>query len=313
MLKVLCGGMAFALFAFAVPVSASEFIVLGDMPYGDEPVIEERYRTLIQRVNEENPDFVIHLGDTKSGSTLCSDEFYNRQKVLFSIFTAPLLYTPGDNEWTDCHRSNNGSYDPLDRLKMLRKIVFDGGYFEQSARLGLQSQGTLMEEFSEFIENQMWISSGTLFLLIHVVGSNNNMDSGTPLGESEFLRREKANKHWIDSAFDLLQQDRIRDLVVVFHGDPFVDWMMPQPSLMYPGFSETVGNSLFELAKTTDKKILLIHGDTHRYTWNHPFYAAGHVRGNVSRLVVPGAKDMRAVKISIQRDNDHYYILNMIE
>jgi hypothetical protein len=139
------------------------------------------------------------------------------------------------------------------------------------------------------------------------------MDSGTPLGESEFLLREKANKHWIDSAFDLLQQDRIRDLVVVFHGDPFVDWMMPQPSLMYPGFSETVGNSLFELAKTTDKKILLIHGDTHRYTWNHPFYAAGHVRGNVSRLVVPGAKDMRAVKISIQRDNDHYYILNMIE
>ena len=305
--------MACALFALAVPVGASEFIVLGDMPYGDEPVIEERYRKLIRRVNEENPDFVIHLGDTKSGSTLCSDEFYYRQKVFFSIFTAPLLYTPGDNEWTDCHRSNNGGYDPLDRLKMLRKIVFDGSYFEQSALLGLQSQGTLMEEFSEFIENQMWVSSGTLFLLIHVVGSNNNMDSGTSLGEREFLLREKANKHWIDSAFDLLQEDRIRDLVVVFHGDPFVDWMMPKPSLMYPGFSETVGNSLFELAKTTDKKILFIHGDTHRYTWNHPFYAAGHIRGNVSRLVVPGAKDMRAVKISIQRDNDLYYILNMIE
>ena len=313
MLKVLCRGMACALFALAVPVGASDFIVLGDMPYGDEPVIEERYRKLIRRVNEENPDFVIHLGDTKSGSTLCSDEFYYRQKVFFSIFTAPLLYTPGDNEWTDCHRSNNGGYDPLDRLKMLRKIVFDGSYFEQSALLGLQSQGTLMEEFSEFIENQMWVSSGTLFLLIHVVGSNNNMDSGTSLGEREFLLREKANKHWIDSAFDLLQEDRIRDLVVVFHGDPFVDWMMPKPSLMYPGFSETVGNSLFELAKTTDKKILFIHGDTHRYTWNHPFYAAGHIRGNVSRLVVPGAKDMRAVKISIQRDNDLYYILNMIE
>ena len=313
MLKVLCRGMACALFALAVPVGASDFIVLGDMPYGDEPVIEERYRKLIRRVNEENPDFVIHLGDTKSGSTLCSDEFYYRQKVFFSIFTAPLLYTPGDNEWTDCHRSNNGGYDPLDRLKMLRKIVFDGSYFEQSALLGLQSQGTLMEEFSEFIENQMWVSSGTLFLLIHVVGSNNNMDSGTPLGEREFLRREKANKNWIDSAFDLLQEERIRDLVVVFHGDPFVDWMMPQPSLMYPGFSEIVGNSLFELSKKTDKKILIIHGDTHQYTWNHPFYAAGHVRGNVSRLVVPGARDMRAVKISIQRDDDHYYILNMID
>ena len=313
MSKLLYIGLACILFAFAAPVIAFEFVVLGDMPYGDEPVIEEQYRKLIEHVNQENPDFVIHLGDTKSGSTLCSDEFYTRQKALFSIFTAPLLYTPGDNEWTDCHRSNNGGYDPLDRLKMLRQVVFDDSYFEQSALLGLQSQGALMREFSAFIENQMWISSGTLFLLIHVVGSNNNMDSGTSIGEREFLLREKANQHWIHRAFDLLQEDRIHDLVVVFHGDPFVDWMMPQPSLMYSGFLETVGTTLFEKAKTTDKKILFIHGDTHQYTWNHPFFAAGHVRGNVSRLVVPGAGDMRAVKISIQRESEDYYILDMIE
>ncbi|OUT77717.1 MAG: hypothetical protein CBB82_06090 [Betaproteobacteria bacterium TMED22] len=313
MSKLLLKWFACTLFILFSSAWATDFIVLGDMPYGNQAEVEEQYRKLIGSINEESPNFVIHLGDIKSGSTLCSDEFYMRQKELFSIFTAPFLYTPGDNEWTDCHRTNNGSYAPLDRLKKLREVVFDESYFQQNARLGVQSQGILMSEFSEYIENQMWIFSETLFLLVHVVGSNNNMDSGSLSGEREFLLRERANKQWINRAFDLLQEDRIRDLVVVFHGDPFIDWMMPQPSLIYPGFSETIEATLFALANKTDKNILLINGDTHQYQWDHPFYGAGHTRGNVSRLVVPGARDMRAIKIGIQRRSENYYSLTVIE
>ena len=40
----------------------------------------------------------------------------------FSTLT-PLVYTPGDNEWTDCHRANNGAYDPLERLGVVRDGV----------------------------------------------------------------------------------------------------------------------------------------------------------------------------------------------
>ena len=39
-------------------------------------------------------------------------------------FNDPLVYTPGDNEWTDCHRANNGKYDPLERLAALRAMFF---------------------------------------------------------------------------------------------------------------------------------------------------------------------------------------------
>lgn len=311
--NVLANWLVFGLFFMTVSAFAVDFIVLGDMPYGNEPEVEEQYRELIERVNDERPDFVIHLGDIKSGSTLCSDEFYMRQKILFTEFTAPFFYTPGDNEWTDCYRTNNGAFDPLERLKKLRQVFFDESYFAQNAFLGVQSQGILVEEFSDYIENQMWVVSETIFLLIHVVGSNNNMDSISASGEREFLLREKANKQWINRAFDLLKEDQISDLVVVFHGEPFVDWMMPQPSLLYPGFSETVGASLFEKAMKTDKNILLINGDTHRYKWDHPFYGAGLNSGNVSRLVVPGARDMRAVKISIQRNDENYYSLDLIE
>ena len=31
---------------------------------------------------------------------------------------------PGDNEWTDCHRKNNGGYDNLERLDHIGKTMF---------------------------------------------------------------------------------------------------------------------------------------------------------------------------------------------
>src|SRR5690606_35598316 len=38
-----------------------------------------------------------------------------------------LVYTPGDNEWTDCHRSRAGGFDPLERLAALRSLFFARG------------------------------------------------------------------------------------------------------------------------------------------------------------------------------------------
>jgi len=37
----------------------------------------------------------------------CSDETFYQRKELFETFEAPF-FVPGDNEWTDCHRQNNG-------------------------------------------------------------------------------------------------------------------------------------------------------------------------------------------------------------
>ena len=46
-------------------------------------------------------------------------------RTQFDRFTDPLVYTPGDNEWTDCHRANNGGYHPLERLAFDREVFFD--------------------------------------------------------------------------------------------------------------------------------------------------------------------------------------------
>ena len=81
--------------------------VIGDVPYGSAQ--EASFGQLIEAVNAD-PQVreVIHLGDIKSGSTTCTDERFAAVAAAFDTFKDPLLYTPGDNEWTDCHRVNNG-------------------------------------------------------------------------------------------------------------------------------------------------------------------------------------------------------------
>ena len=47
------------------------------------------------------------------------DAVFQNRFDLFNEFRAPFIFVPGDNEWTDCHRANNGGYDPLERLERL--------------------------------------------------------------------------------------------------------------------------------------------------------------------------------------------------
>src|SRR5262245_16406747 len=99
------------------------FGLIGDMPYGPEG--EAKFPNIIADINaDKSLSFVVHDGDFKNGSSLCSDTVFQNRFDLFNQFNAPFIYVPGDNEWTDCHRANNGSYDPLERLALLRVLFF---------------------------------------------------------------------------------------------------------------------------------------------------------------------------------------------
>src|SRR5262245_47721046 len=113
-----------------------DFAVIGDMPYspvtGTDPNIVQvypspTYNRVIANINESKDlngnlkvQFVVHIGDIKAGNTRCDDNVYSENLSLFNTFQMPVIYTPGDNEWTDCHRVNNGGFDPLGRLSLLR-------------------------------------------------------------------------------------------------------------------------------------------------------------------------------------------------
>ena len=99
---------------------AFTFGVIGDIPYGDAEIA--KFPSRIQDINADSAlKFVTHVGDIKNGSSVCSDEYFAGIRTQFDTFEHPLVFTPGDNEWVDCHRTNNGAYNPLERLDKLRR------------------------------------------------------------------------------------------------------------------------------------------------------------------------------------------------
>ena len=106
-----------------VEVEGYRFVALGDAPYGDPAEAFPQYEKLISNVNERTPDLAIHVGDTQLPD--CSDWLTDRLFEYMNAFQSPLLYTMGDNEWTDCREPGRPDF-PLERLEYLRATHFKG-------------------------------------------------------------------------------------------------------------------------------------------------------------------------------------------
>ncbi len=103
--------------------NAFSFVALGDMPY-NLPGDYVKFDRLIAAINTMKPAFTLHMGDIKSGGTPCSDEVLKKSYDQMQTFAGALIYTIGDNEWTDCHRKAAGSFDPRERLAKVREMFF---------------------------------------------------------------------------------------------------------------------------------------------------------------------------------------------
>jgi hypothetical protein len=81
--------------------------------------------------------------DIKGGSVLRSDEVFQDRLTQYSKFRPPFGYTPGDNEWTDCHRTGAGQFDPLERVdKLLRSKTADGRFMRLENFTRVETFGT---------------------------------------------------------------------------------------------------------------------------------------------------------------------------
>ena len=99
--------------------------ILGDLQYNSAHE-DAKFLNLRDSINKENVAFVLHDGDFKSSSSLCSDALYLQRFELFQTFKSPFVYVFGDNEWAYCHRTAAGAFDPLERLDKLRQIFTQG-------------------------------------------------------------------------------------------------------------------------------------------------------------------------------------------
>jgi hypothetical protein len=87
----------------------------GDLPYSDAQAATG-VPNLISDMNRQHLAFSVHDGDIKN-SGRCDNNVYAEAKAFFNALRSPAMYTPGDNEWTDCDKAHNGSYDAEERLQ----------------------------------------------------------------------------------------------------------------------------------------------------------------------------------------------------
>jgi hypothetical protein len=246
------------------------YAVIGDVPYGG--AARTIFPTLIGAINGDPAvQRVVHVGDIKSGSTTCDDGWFQSIATAFTTFTDPLVYAIGDNEWTDCHRGNNGGYNPLERLGKIRQLFFaNPGYTLGGQQVKLKSE-------KNYPENQQWMASDVVFSVLHTIGSNNGRaswfgDRASPVGETpaetaareaEWAARDAANLRWLEQTFEQAKEEHAKGVVLFFQADLW----HPDDRAAGAAFSAHTGfvERLARLATAFGRPVLLVAGDSHDY------------------------------------------------
>lgn len=282
------------------PVRAERFsfLAIGDMPY-NMPADLAAFERLIARANQLKPAFTVHVGDIKGGTTPCSDEALRRVLDLFNTFDQPLVYTPGDNEWTDCHRANNGNYDPLERLATIRSTFFAQPESLGRTRMPLQHQSADLQ-YAKFAENTRWERGGVVFATVHIVGSNNNLQRDRA-AVTEYLERNAANLAWVNAVFSHAREMEAKAVVLCFQADLLYEKEGEPDSRS--GFNDTLA-LLKRLAPAFGRPVLLVTGDRHRLLIDQPLIGSGRTRiMNVMRLMVHGDREVHGTLILVDTDD----------
>ena len=289
------------------------FGLWGDMPYkkaGDDPKLP----AVLQSINQSDILFSLYDGDIKDGSSKCTDEVYTDALKMFNTLVKPVVYVPGDNEWTDCHRSNSGGFDALERLSLIRRTFFGKPESLGQTKVRLIQQG---ESGAKFSENTRFAHRGIVFVGLNVPGSNNNWVSNAQecthksvrtqldcdAANAEYLERNKANIEWLKAAFAQARAQSARGVVVVIQANPGFDlsetWPLDESTLPeYSGYRQWMA-ALIAQTESFTGQVLLVHGDDHFFKIDKPLYSPNKMLKNFTRVQTFGSPSNHWVKVTV--------------
>ncbi|MGO4956922.1 hypothetical protein ACTQ49_06580 [Luteococcus sp. Sow4_B9] len=275
------------------------FAVIGDVPYGQAQV--DAFPQWVDQINASKPAMTFHVGDIKNGSTRCDDDYYAMVRAQFDRFEKPLIYTPGDNEWTDCHRANNGAYNPLERLDHTRETFFP----KPGRTLGQKPMTVRSQAHRGVPENVQLRQQGVSFSVIHVVGSNDDLKPWSGIGMTEPTAEQIADQRSrMESAIVQVKQTyreatrrNDRAVVVLLQADMF------DPTYAVPWENNSAFQPLVQTLVDESNKFrgesYVIDGDSHVYTVDQPLAEGSHwldfygVEGSseLTRITVDGSQN----------------------
>lgn len=271
------------------------FLATGDVPYSADQ--ESKYRRLLKQSESEDFSFLMHVGDFKAGNAPCSDDEFLKIRNLFSEYPKPVVYTPGDNEWTDCHTVDA---DPMERLGKLRQL-----FFKDRSTLRLHSLNAVSQsrdpKFARYEENYRFSKEDVEFIVAHIVGSNNNHRPDHPPSMAEFNDRNAANLAFLRESFaEAIARDRA-GVVVVIHANPDFE---KGKQASFQDFQDIMREFLAKY----HKPVVCIHGDSHYFRIDKPFRAkSGATFMHFTRLEVFGSPNVAAVAVTVNSNDPQVF------
>ena len=270
-----------------------------DGPNPGDPRQIEATPAFIQAINRDRKvDLVLFAGDIHSGSGYCTQAFNQTVLDLWSEFRDPLVYTPGDNEWSDCHKAKEGggvknsageyvdyaAGHPVANLALVRSMFFPKagetlGGREKHVISQAQAFDPAHPADAEYIENVMWEQANVLFVTLNIPGGSNNDDDlwnagafGTVRSAAqiqEVAQRTAADLRWLDAAFALAKAHGDKGILLMEQADMW-DLDGTGPSLAHIANYEPFIARLATLTRQFAKPVLLVNGDSHHYRSDNP-------------------------------------------
>jgi len=275
----------------------------GDLPYS---VVQESVGlpNLIDDMNSQKLAFTVHDGDLKTGNgaPICDDALYLRALGWFNSLDAPAIFTPGDNDWVDCDRPNNGSFRSLERLSHERQVLFSTAETLGRRRFAVEVQSTPLclgerndaahTRFAEAcVENRRWTYGRVTYATINVQGTCNNR-CGDGADEQEFLARNPADIAWLRETFAEAKALDSAAVMIIAQANPGFDrndlnraGLARNPNTLVQDATITDPDGYFQYLVALREEVIAfqrpvayIHGDSHYFRVDRPMLNSLGVR-----------------------------------
>ena len=253
------------------------FALIGDTPYSDHERAE--LPKMLDAIADSHAEFVAHIGDIKHGRDRCDDALFADRYQLFNASRIPFVFVPGDNEWADCDRVNNGAYDPLERLNALRAL-----FWSSPQSLG-QKTLTQARQAGSYPEHARFRLGPVLFVTLNLPGGNNNWGL-TETPREEWRQRMPVVQAWLKDSFALAKREKLAGVVLLFQANPG-----------FRHFSQGLGHRSYRdfLTLLRDEtlafpgQVVAVHGDTHTSRIDQPLRdTQGKTLANFTRVETHG-------------------------
>ncbi len=271
----------------------------GDLPYSATQATTG-IPNLVSDMNAQTLAFTAHDGDLKAGSgSPCDDALYTRSLAMFNTLTVPAVFTPGDNDWTDCDRPSNGGFSSLERLDHERQVFFSTPFTLGQNRLHQDVQSSPLclgvSGLVPCVENRRWTIGRVTYATLNVQGSCNNLCDTAP-DPNEFAIRNQADIAWLQQTFDDAQTRHSAAVMLISQADPGFDQTdatrgpLRDPKTLIETDGQPDGYAEFLTALRDQviafrKPVAYVHGDSHYMRIDKPFLdAQGRRLENFTRV-----------------------------